>query len=173
MSHALLRLTQYPAVTGPSDEQEETMLLACEYVDPSTFTNRTLSPEFVFKYGHAILWYSNFERIMSARFDRRVIPKYSIKFVNMAKTSSFLDFCNSSDKLALKLGLCGLGRSEAEAAWVQELFFKYDQSMANIKKSMEELGYDNESSFRSEARFLLMTAVMKVSLLISIAVKTC
>jgi hypothetical protein len=171
MSHALLRLQKYPAIIGPSDEQEEVMLLECEHVDPSTFTNRSLHPEFIFKYGPAILWYSTFERIMSTQFNRSVVPKYSIKFVHMAKTSSFLEFCNASDKLAVKLGLRGLGRSEAEAVWVQELFFKYDKFLADIKKVMEELDCENESSFRSEAKFLLQKAVMKVSLLISIAAK--
>lgn len=169
MSHALLRLQKYPPVIGPSDEQEEVMLLECEHVDPSTFTNKTLNPEFVFKYGHAILWYSTFERIMGAQFDRNVVPKFRIKFVHLAKAISFLEFCNSSDRLAVKLGLPGLGRSETEAAWVQELFFKYDKFMEDIKKGMEELGYEDEDSFRSEAKFLLNKAVMKVTLLIFVA----
>ncbi len=159
-----MSLEQYPLVLGPNMAQLEEQTFFGEEFDPSEFTTPAFSEAFRAKYGTPVVWPCAWQRLMAVTFDKKVVARYSGKFLFVTENIRFLDFCKSSDLKALQQGKPVLGRQELEGAWVQELIYKFDE--LNQEDHQEVIGRPNietEENALDLMKQRLGAAVAKVS----------
>lgn len=158
-----MSLQQYPLTVGPNMAQLEAMTLFGDDIDASEFTTPAFSEAFEAKYGNPVPWPRAWQRLMGVTFDKKLVAKYSGKFLFIAENISFLDFCKSSDLKAHQQGKPVLGRQELEGAWVQELIFKYDEiSRADLQEVIGRLHVATEEDASKLIKQRLKAAVAKV-----------
>lgn len=98
--------------------------------------------------------------------DKKLRLSYKTNFLTVSIKANFIDFCKGSDLKAAQRHASPLGRRELEAAYIQELVYKYDKITEEDLEEVIRRPYTKEEQDMSAWRrmkYQLEHAVKKVS----------